>query len=93
LIEGPVWADSDRCCATHISTQRAGTVAEYGPNFAAIAERMLEVVTCIDITDNQNSERPTDLLQLLESNPNLTDCKIDLMGQRHSVKRIPKADL
>lgn len=28
-----------------------GTVAEYGPSFAAIAKRMLEVVTCIDITD------------------------------------------
>jgi hypothetical protein len=59
---------------------RPGTVAEYGPNFATIAERMLEVITCIDITDNQNSERPTDLSQLLKSHPNLTDCEIALMG-------------
>lgn len=59
---------------------RPGTVAEYGSNFTAIAERMLEVVTCIDITDDQDAERPTDLSQLLESHPNLTDCEIDLMG-------------
>lgn len=54
---------------------RSGTVAEYGANFAAIAERMIEVVTFIDITDNENSDRPTDLSQLLKNNPNLTDCK------------------
>ena len=59
---------------------RPGTLAEYGPNFTAIAERMLEVVTCIDITDDQNSDRPTDLSHLLESHPNLADCEIDLMG-------------
>ena len=59
---------------------RPGTVAAYGPNFASIAERMLEVVTCIDITENQSSERPIDLPQLLESSPNLTGCEIELMG-------------
>jgi len=59
---------------------RPGTVSEYGPKFAAIAERMLEVVTCIDITDNQDSERTTELSQLLESHPNLTGCKIDQIG-------------
>ena len=59
---------------------RPGTVAEYGSNFTAIAERMLEVVTCIDITDDQDAERPIDLSQLLESHPNLTNCEIDRMG-------------
>jgi len=62
------------------SRLRPGIVAEYGSNFAAIAEGMLKVVTCIDITDNQSSERPTDLPQLLESHPNLTDCQIDVIG-------------
>jgi hypothetical protein len=59
---------------------RPGTVADYGPSFAAIAERMLEVVTCIDITENHSAERPNDLSQLLENHPNLTDCEIDLLG-------------
>jgi hypothetical protein len=57
-----------------------GTVAEYGPNFASIAERMLEVVTCIDITESQSAERPNNLSQLLESRPNLTGCEIELTG-------------
>ena len=62
------------------SRTRPRTLAKYGPNFAAIAERMLEVVTCIDITDDQSAERPNDFVQLLERNPNLIDCKIDWMG-------------
>jgi hypothetical protein len=62
------------------SRARPGTLAEYGPSFAAIAERMLEVVTCIDITDDQRAERPNDLVQLLERNPNLIGCKIERMG-------------
>lgn len=62
------------------SRLRPGTIADYGSNFAAIAERMLEVVTCIDITANQSAERPSAFSQLLESNPNLTDCEIELMG-------------
>jgi hypothetical protein len=57
---------------------RPGTVAEYGPNFAAIAKRMLEVVTCIDITEKENSESSISLSELLESHPNLTGCSIDL---------------
>ena len=62
------------------SRQRPGTLADYGPSFTAIAERMLEVVTCIDITENQSADRPNDLSQLLESHPNLTNCEIDLLG-------------
>lgn len=62
------------------SRHRPGTIADYGPNFSSIAERMLEVVTCIDITDNQSAERPNDLSQLFERNPNLSDCEIELMG-------------
>lgn len=62
------------------SRLRPETVADYGPKFAAIAERMLEVVSCIDITENHSAERPTGLSQLLESNPNLTGCEIELMG-------------
>lgn len=91
LLEGKPFGELNICSvvivypyATNIvfngSRIRPGTVAEYGPNFAAIAERMLEVVTCIDITDTQSAERPNNLSQLLESNPNLTDCKIELMG-------------
>ncbi len=57
-----------------------GTVAEYGPNFAAIAERMLEVVTCIDITDRPSLKDPADPIGLLESHPNLTECRTDLAG-------------
>ena len=59
---------------------RPGTISEYGLNFRAIAERMLEIVTCIDITENQSAELPNDLSQLLEGNPNLTDCRIELTG-------------
>ena len=44
---------------------RPGTVAEYGPSFAEIAERMLEVVTCIDITNKPSFEQPADSSQLL----------------------------
>lgn len=62
------------------SRLRPGTVADYGPSFAAIAKRMLEVVSCIDITEDHSAERPTSLSKLLESNPNLTGCKIELMG-------------
>lgn len=59
---------------------RPGTVAEYGPSFAAIAERMLEVVTCIDITGERNVGDPPNFSDLLESHPNLTGCPIDLHG-------------
>lgn len=57
-----------------------GTVAEYGPSFAAIAERMLEIVTCIDITDEPRVGNTPNFSGLLESHPNLTGCTIDLTG-------------
>jgi hypothetical protein len=57
-----------------------GTVAEYGPSFAAIAKRMLEVVTCIDVTEKEMNDVSTGLSELLESHPNLTGCRIDLTG-------------
>lgn len=60
--------------------QRPGTVAEYGPSFAAIAKRMLEVVTCIDVTEKEIGDDSTGLSELLESHPNLTGCRIDLTG-------------
>ena len=60
--------------------QRPGTVAEYGPSFAAIAKRMLEVVTCIDVTDSEDFEPSAGLSKLLENHPNLTGCRIDLTG-------------
>lgn len=57
-----------------------GTVDEYGPSFAAIAKRMLEVVTCIDVTEKEIIDYSTGLSELLESHPNLTGCRIDLTG-------------
>lgn len=57
-----------------------GTVAEYGPSFAAIAERMLEIVTCIDITDEPTAGNTLSFSDLLASHPNLTGCTIDLTG-------------
>ena len=57
-----------------------GTVAEYGPSFAAIAERMLEVVTCIDITEERRVGKTPNFSDLLENHPNLTGCSIDLNG-------------
>ncbi|QJF50059.1 hypothetical protein [Roseobacter ponti] len=57
-----------------------GTVAEYGPGFAAIAGRMLEVITCIDITDRPGFKQPAASSRLLESHPGLTGCDIDLAG-------------
>ena len=60
--------------------QRPGTVAEYGPSFAAIAKRMLEVVTCIDVTEKEMNDYSTGLSELLESHPNLIGCRIDLTG-------------
>lgn len=59
---------------------RPGTIAEYGPNFAAVAERMLEVVTCIDITDERRAGETPNFSDLLESHPNLSGCSIDLSG-------------
>jgi hypothetical protein len=60
--------------------QSPGTVAEYGPNFSSIAMRMLEVVTCIDITEKEAFEPSMGPTDLLESHPNLTGCRIDLTG-------------
>lgn len=60
--------------------QFPGTVAEYGPNFSSIAKRMLEVVTCIDITGKEAFELSMGPTELLESHPNLTGCRIDLNG-------------
>lgn len=60
--------------------QWPGTVAEYGPRFAAIAKRMLEVVTCIDITEKEEFEMSAGLSGILENHPNLTGCSIDLVG-------------
>ena len=57
-----------------------GSVAEYGPSFAAIAERMLEIVTCIDITDEPKVGSTPNFSGLLASHPNLTGCTIDLAG-------------
>jgi hypothetical protein len=60
--------------------QRPGTVAEYGPSFGAIAKRMLEVVTCIDVTGKEDFEPSAGISELLERHPNLTGCLIDLTG-------------
>lgn len=60
--------------------QRPGTVAEYGPSFMAIAKRMLEVVTCIDVTEKEAFKFSAGLSELLERHPNLTGCRIDLTG-------------
>lgn len=60
--------------------QWPGTVAEYGPSFGAIAERMLEVVTCIDVTGKEDFEPSAGISELLERHPNLTGCRIDLTG-------------
>jgi hypothetical protein len=41
---------------------------------------MLEVVTCIDVTDCEDFEPSAGLSKLLESHPNLTGSRIDLTG-------------
>ena len=57
-----------------------GTVLEYDPKFAAIAKRILEVIICIDITNDQSIEDYADSPSsgILENNPNLTGCRIDM---------------
>ncbi|MDA5092534.1 hypothetical protein O2N63_00325 [Aliiroseovarius sp. KMU-50] len=57
-----------------------GLVTEYGQNFADIAQRMLEIATCIDITGKLIPEGPAEFPQLLQNHPNLKRCEIELTG-------------
>ncbi|WP_165352797.1 hypothetical protein [Loktanella sp. IMCC34160] len=54
---------------------RPGTVAEYGPGFALIAARMLDVVMCIDITDQPMLRQTVDPSLLLQEHPDLSGCR------------------
>ncbi len=53
-----------------------GQLSEISGNFEHIASRMVEIAICLDVTDKSDSERPTSEAELLEQNPNLSDCEI-----------------
>jgi len=55
-----------------------GKLPEVSVNFEPIAARMIEIAVCLDVTDQSDADRQTRETELLEQNPDMSDCKISL---------------
>lgn len=53
-----------------------GRLPEISDDFERIAARMVEIAVCLDVTDRNDAERPISETELLEENPDLSDCSI-----------------
>lgn len=51
-----------------------GALPEVSRNFELIAARMIEIATCLDITELHNAERLAREAELMDQNPSLIDC-------------------
>lgn len=53
-----------------------GTLPDVSRNFEQIAARMLEIATCLDVTDQSDDERFTSEIDSTSQNLSLSDCEI-----------------
>ena len=55
-----------------------GTLNEIGWKFDDMAQRMVEIAICLDVTEESVSDWPESLDDILEQNPGFLDCEIPL---------------
>lgn len=55
-----------------------GPMSDIGQNFEPIAQRMIEIAICLDVTDQTEAERAQFEAETLVENPNLAYCSVAL---------------